>query len=242
MNAGFASDPSKVGRSFVKFSLPSLPSGEGVWAASTYVYWMRNAAGGTANIGLHEAGASWSQGAVKWSTAPTIGTLLSVFGTSYDGTTPSNTPPAWFGASTRVPVENAMVGTGIFSVALKCMNEASGGWAYFAKKEYDTALGPRVLVAYGTPVNIYSVTLSPSTIGTTDISTGTVTLTVAAPMGGQYVTLGSSDGGVATVPSGVTVPYGQTYTTFTATAVDVGTATITATIGNDIDGALLTVE
>jgi hypothetical protein len=61
-----------------------------------------------------------------------------------------------------------------------------------------------------------SLTLSPSTIkgGSGDSSTGTVTLSAAAPSGGQAVTLTSSIPQLAASQLSVTVPAGATRTTF----------------------------
>jgi len=56
-------------------------------------------------------------------------------------------------------------------------------------------------------------------------STGTVTLSVAAPVGGITVTLASDNTTVATVPASVTVAQGQTTATFTVTTTAVASST-----------------
>src|SRR5205807_631624 len=75
-------------------------------------------------------------------------------------------------------------------------------------------------------------------------STGTVTLTAAAPAGGAVVTLVST-GAVASVPASVTVPAGATSATFTVTTpVVMGLAApsdIIATFGGVGRAATLTV-
>ena len=96
---------------------------------------------------------------------------------------------------------------------------------------------------------VTSVTLSPSTIagGSGDSSTGTVTLSAAAPSGGVVVTLASSNIELAATMPSVRVPAGATSATFT-----VGTnaryrqysnlafsATISATIGTSTRSATL---
>ena len=76
-------------------------------------------------------------------------------------------------------------------------------------------------------------------------STGTVTLTSAAPAGGAVVTLTSSNTNAATVPASVTVAAGATTKTFAVTpvAVTVPTAvTITATYSGVAKTATLTVN
>ncbi len=75
--------------------------------------------------------------------------------------------------------------------------------------------------------------LSPtSVVGSQANSTGTVTLSSAAPSGGVSVTLASSNTSAATVPASVTVASGATTATFTATSLNVTantSTTITAT-------------
>ena len=78
-----------------------------------------------------------------------------------------------------------------------------------------------------------SLTLNPATVtGGVANSTGTVTLSAAAPAGGAVVALTSSNTNAATVPASVTVAAGATTATFTVhtKTVTAGTiATITAT-------------
>src|SRR5258705_331275 len=69
-----------------------------------------------------------------------------------------------------------------------------------------------------------SVALNPSTVIGGTSSTGTVTLTAAAPSGGTVVTL-SSNSAAATVPANVTVVAGQTKATFTIKTVSGASAT-----------------
>lgn len=78
------------------------------------------------------------------------------------------------------------------------------------------------------PPTLASVVFSPTAVVGGTSSTGTVTLSGAAPPGGVPVAL-SSDSPVAAVPASVTVAAGATGATFTATAAAV-TATTTATI------------
>ena len=70
--------------------------------------------------------------------------------------------------------------------------------------------------ASGVGPTVASVTLSPSTIagGSGATSTGTVTLSAAAPNGGQLVALSSSNTALAAEEPSVVVPAGQTSATF----------------------------
>jgi hypothetical protein len=73
-----------------------------------------------------------------------------------------------------------------------------------------------------------ALSVSPGSVVGSDPSTGSVTLTAAAPAGGAVVSLSSSNTSVATVPASVTVPQGQSSATFTVTTLGVAsTATIT---------------
>jgi trimeric autotransporter adhesin len=79
--------------------------------------------------------------------------------------------------------------------------------------------------------SLTSLSLSPASLTGGSSSTGTVTLTSAAPSGGVVVNL-SSGSAVAAVPATVTVAAGATSATFTATTASVtaqATVTITAT-------------
>ncbi|HYU22324.1 MAG TPA: hypothetical protein VEM60_04215 [Candidatus Dormibacteraeota bacterium] len=95
------------------------------------------------------------------------------------------------------------------------------------------------------PATLSSLTLSPtSVIGGTQSSTGTVTLSGAAPAGGAQVALSSSNTAAATVPSSVTVAAGATSATFTVStsAVAASTAvTISAAYGGVTRTASITV-
>jgi hypothetical protein len=76
--------------------------------------------------------------------------------------------------------------------------------------------------------NLSTLSLSPTTVTGGASSTGTVTLSSAAPAGGAVVNL-SSNKAIAIVPSSVTVAAGTTSRTFTVSTVPVA-ANVTATI------------
>jgi hypothetical protein len=74
--------------------------------------------------------------------------------------------------------------------------------------------------------SLSSLTLNPRTVvGGPQSSTGTVTLSAAAPSGGAQVSLSSSDTATAQAPSSVTVPAGATSATFTVTTSAVAAST-----------------
>jgi len=70
-----------------------------------------------------------------------------------------------------------------------------------------------------------SISLNPTTVQGGSSSTGTATLTAAAPTEGAIVALSSSDPTVASVPSTVTVPAGATTATFTISTSTVSSST-----------------
>ena len=95
------------------------------------------------------------------------------------------------------------------------------------------------------PAALSSVTLNPSSIYGAVTSTGTVTLTAAAPAGGAVVALASSNTTAATVPVSITVPAGATSATFTITGralTTAATTTITTTYIGVSATATLTVN
>lgn len=88
------------------------------------------------------------------------------------------------------------------------------------------------------------LTLSPDTVVEGSNSTGTVTLSGAAPTGGVTVSLTSGNATAASVPAGVTVPAGATAASFTVvsgTTTSTSSSVITATAGGVSVTALFTV-
>lgn len=94
---------------------------------------------------------------------------------------------------------------------------------------------------------LVSLTLSPTTVTAPATSTGTVTLSGAAPTGGISITLTSSATNKATVPATVTVLAGQTTRTFTVTTLTgnlgggTNPVTITATLAGTGRTAVLNI-
>ena len=72
--------------------------------------------------------------------------------------------------------------------------------------------------------SLSAVSVSPSSVDRRQLSTGTVTLSGAAPSGGAVVSL-SENSTATSVPASVTVPAGSSSATFTVTTTSVSTAT-----------------
>ncbi len=103
------------------------------------------------------------------------------------------------------------------------MQESSPGWAYFAKKEYDSGNeAPQILYAYGKnenggagtpPIWVNSIQLSSYSVrGGTPVG-GTVYLNGPAPPGGLAIAI--STDGYTLVTSPAFVPAGSTSAAFT---------------------------
>lgn len=98
--------------------------------------------------------------------------------------------------------------------------------------------------AAGVTPTLSSLALSPTSVTGGASSTGTVTLTAAAPSGGTAVSLTSSNAAVS-VPTSVTVPGGQVSSSFTASTGTVSSqtpVTLTATAAGVSRTATLTVD
>lgn len=104
-----------------------------------------------------------------------------------------------------------------------------------------SACGKDTPPAPTTTAALDSLTVNPSTVTAGTTSTGTATLTAAAPSGGATVAL-SSNNAAATVPGSVTVNAGASNATFTITTTGSGTATISGTYANVLRSAQLIVN
>jgi len=101
----------------------------------------------------------------------------------------------------------------------------------------------QLTVTPGTPT-LTSLSLQPTSVLGGGTSTGTMTLSAAAPAVGAVVTVSSSNTAVVAVPASVTVPAGATTAGFVVTTNAVTSAsviTISATLGGVTQSATLTV-
>jgi LmbE family N-acetylglucosaminyl deacetylase len=108
---------------------------------------------------------------------------------------------------------------------------------------YNTGLA-EIVVLGSTSIGVANVSLNSATVTGGSSSTGTVTLTGAAPAGGAAVTLASSNG-AAKAPTSVTVQAGQTSANFTITTSVVSSSTslsITASYAGSMASVNLTVS
>lgn len=240
--AGYASDPSKIGRSFVKFQLTQPPAGERLWAGSVNAYYTRSFADNVSTtVGSHfVADDSWDATTLNWSAAEVAAPNLDPANPAYTETVSydSGQPEGQKGdrwcswpmfadicSELREPDK-------LLSVALASTSEGSNGWAYFAKKEYDSSPPPTVLYAHGADHFVVGLTLNPTSVkGGYELSVGTVTLNAPAPANGTVVELWA-DPDYAFVADSITVPEGQLTGTFiiSTRVLDPGQQPVTAAI------------
>jgi RHS repeat-associated protein len=131
------------------------------------------------------------------------------------------------------------VGTSAFVYSARNLLVDGDGNSYM----YD-GRGLRRVVNMGGGIPLLSLTVSPSSVVAGTAASGTVALSVKAPVGGASVSLSSSDTSAATVPSTVTVAADFSAVGFTVTTLPVGTVktvTITASFAGTTKTATLTV-
>ena len=152
----------------------------------------------------------------------------------------SNTAAATVPSSVTVPAGATSATFTVSTSVVTASTAVTISAAYGATRTASLAVTP----AAPPPATLSSLTLSPtSVIGGTQSSTGTVTLSGAAPAGGATVALSSSNG-AARVPSSVAVVAGATSATFTVSTSAVAastTVTISAGYGGVTRSASLTV-
>jgi hypothetical protein len=115
----------------------------------------------------------------------------------------------------------------------------SSSWAG-TKNEYMSVEDRQLNIAGWTPMGTWtvaapvlnSVSVSPSTVTSTNAATITVALTAPAPTGGAVVTLSSNNTLGFNPPAGITIPAGQTTGTATVSAGTVSASTTITVTGN----------
>lgn len=145
----------------------------------------------------------------------------------------------WTQASGMRDLKQELLNAGVTAVqnwTLAVAADVSDDGTIIAGWGYPASLTPAqpwiaVLPPAGGCVNLSSLALNPTSVTGGSSSTGTVTLSAAAPAGGQVVSLSSNNPAVASVPSSVTVAGGATGATFTITTNTVSSSTIVTLTG-----------
>lgn len=183
--AGTASDNSKVGRSYAKFSLEAPAAGLDFRVGNIDAYCTGAATSGSqtvnVNIGCQSVSAgAWLSSSLVWSTAFNLNlNPAAIEGTAtvhYDPTVTPDPAPGWVAWPMHASLKSALANTAVpYTVGWAGANEANTGWAYFAKKEYDALLGPLACYAMEAPIPI-QISFNPTFItGGGDV---TCTLTI----------------------------------------------------------------
>ena len=257
--AGYANDPSRIGRSFALFTLNPVPAG-GVYrtgrvnAALISAY---TANGPVSNLLIgcqFVPNTTWDPATLVWDNAPMVLNTLATqtVSVSYN---PASNPPAsqWMSWKLENDIMNTLLGvngTNMMSVQWASMNEATNGWAYFAKNEYDATLGPNVTDLWSIPTLVKltvptTVTLSgaASTSATGQLSVNAIGLTgsavVSLSSNNPLVTFSANGAQTyAMTVTGLNNTFAMTITKPTATT----TVTVTATLGSITKTATITVN
>src|SRR5262245_16354736 len=149
-------------------------------------------------------------------------------------------------SSAASPPATVTIPAGASSAGLTvCTQRGSSSTAATISASYGGTTRTASLTVTPPPVTVSSLTLNPTSVtGGAQSSTGTVTLSAAAPSGGAQVALSSSSS-AASPPASVTIPAGASSANFTVStqAVAVSTAaTISASYGGTTRTASLTVK
>ncbi len=193
---------------------PSLPTLTGFSVSPTSV------PGGTSATGTVTLGGAAPAGGVAVSLSSSLPGSVSVPATVI---VPAGATSASFTATT-FPVDNTT--------------------AQLAATLGDTTLFAALGVTRASTVTVTALSVSPTTVVGGASSTGTVTLSAAAPTGGAVVTL-SDNSAASTLPASVTISAGATSRTFTVTTSVVSSQTavsISGSYGGTIRSATLTIN
>ena len=231
---GFANDPSRVGRSFLKFHLLPPEGTDRLWAGCVNAYYTRSVAESTTTrVGCQFVeNDSWNTQSIKWTNSPPLVPSHAVEYTDIGGQ--GGVQPGGWCHWTVGAIGSEMYGDHFLSVGLASVSEDQNnpdiGWAYFAKKEFDANLAPQILYAYGDALCFATdLALSSPTVRGGNTVTGTVRLNALAPAGGVSISLSSGICSVY-VPYSIVVPEGATSASFTVS---------TAIVGADVDTVIV---
>jgi len=221
-------DSSRVGRSFAKFLLSPLPAGQGLWAnvGNLYLYYTQSFDANAISIQADPVPSTWSGATLVWDGAPPLALISGAEQPAVPGANNS-----WMRWHKYGDILGGMQASPLLSYGLISTNEASDGWAYFAKKEFAPTLAPCLLYGAGgyavsapatntylNPAGGPVGTISGNAVSWTNAN-GMVTLSRVAPIGGLTLTLTVSDPSVAKLENTgntttssaiyVTIPAGQ---------------------------------
>jgi len=145
-------------------------------------------------------------------------------------------------AAAQVPATVAFAAGATTGTFAATTSPVAGSTPVTITATYNSTSGTAILTV--TPPVVSSVGLNPTSVTGGSTSTGTVTLSAAAPTGGAVVTLSSDNAAAASVPASVAVAAAATTATFTVTSHPVASSTqvnISATYNSTTQSGALTV-
>jgi hypothetical protein len=229
-------DYSWTGRSFLKFNIPAAPSDQDrIWAVSmntycTDTYYNSNT---IVDVGCEVlSDTSWDTNTLVWdspaNTTYNPNNTIEHIEIGQNKQTTAKNWCTWRNLFGNVITRMYQTPPGILSVRLASMHENNNAWAYFAKKEYDETLAPRILYAYGhrqgaqsepiPPIFPIRVTLDSASVTGGDYVYGTVYLNGPAiaetGLQGTRIFIETSSSYAMTNPKWIIVPTGQMQANF----------------------------
>ena len=162
-------------------------------------------------------------------------------GTSTTGTDALTEPAPWTGLVLPISTNSPSV---TVPPSVRVLPGATTATFSIGTSGVNSSISATIIVGIGTaqrttiftvnPASLTSLTLNPTTVGGGSSSTGTVTLSGPAGIGGTSISLASSNSAVG-VPAQVVVPSGQTSQVFTVTTVS-ETAVVSSNITASLNG------
>ena len=139
-------DSSRVGRSFAKFLLTPLPTGQGLWAnvGNLFLYYTQSIDTNAASIQADPVASGWSGATLTWDSAPPLALVSGAEQPTVPGVNNS-----WMRWHKYADILGGLQAAPLLSYGLISANEASDGWAYFAKREFNPTLAPCLLYGAG---------------------------------------------------------------------------------------------
>ena len=154
---GKANDPSRVGRTFLKFDVSNLPASQDVFCSSLNLFFVRTFAAGTASVKVHGVvnSATFDPNTLVWTNQPTAATSTADDLVVEWDPSANKTGNYWIHWDQTGQLGSL---TGVQSYVIKATDENASAWAYFAKHSYHALDAPTETVA------IYPNNTKPATL------------------------------------------------------------------------------
>ncbi|MFQ5999299.1 MAG: PKD domain-containing protein [Candidatus Bathyarchaeia archaeon] len=150
----------KTRRTYIKFDLSSIPSGKSITSAKLYLHCVFANPTSSVQVNVNETGDSWSEGAITWNNAPSVGAFVA--STDVGGVNQS-----YFWDITSY-AQTEYSGDKILSVVVKFLqddpsqNNPNYERKFASKENSDVSIRPYLEIVYTTTPPTASFTFSPS--------------------------------------------------------------------------------